>query len=62
MVTAKVVFAIAGTAAEAKIGNFGFFEGSYSAILTFISQNALSKENIITIAHNGTNYYLFYWK
>ena len=63
MAKAKIVFAIAGASAEEKIGNFGFFEGTYSAILNFISQRGLQKENIIgNIGHNGTNYYIFYWK
>lgn len=59
---AKIVFAIAGASAEEKIGNFGFFEGTYSAILNFIAQRGMQKENIIVINHNGTNYYIFYWK
>ena len=59
---AKVVFAIKGTAAEEKIGNFGFFEGSYAAILVFVQSKALAPVNLITLAHNGTNYYLYYWK
>lgn len=62
MAKARIVFAIKGASAEEKIGNFGFFEGSYSAILQFIQQKGLSRENIITIDHNGTNYYIFYWK
>jgi len=60
---AKIVFAIAGASAEEKIGNFGFFEGTFSAILTFIAQKGLQKENIIVIdAHSATDYYIFYWK
>ena len=60
---ARVVFSISGTAAEEKIGKFGFFEGSYAAILQFISGKGLVPENIIgNIGHNGTNYYLYYWK
>lgn len=60
--TAKVVFSIEGAAAEEKIGKYGFFEGSYSAILAFLSQKGLSPENILKLDHNGTNYYIFYWK
>ncbi len=59
---ARIVFSVAGAAAEAKEGNFGFFEGSYGAILAFIIAKGLTRENIITINHNGTNYYMFYWK
>ena len=59
---ARVVFSIEGAAAEQKIGRFGFFEGSYTAILQFISNKGISHQNIITIDHNGTNYYIYYWK
>jgi len=60
---AKIVFSVAGAAAEAKEGNFGFFEGSYGGILAFILAKGLSRENIVgSIGHNGTNYYMFYWK
>ena len=60
---ARVVFSVEGAAAEEKINRFGFFEGTYTAILQFISNKALSAENIIgNIGHNGTNYYIFYWK
>ncbi len=60
---ARVVFSIQGAAAEEKIGKFGFFEGSYTAILNFMAAKGLVPENIIgKIGHNGTNYYLFYWK
>ncbi len=59
---ARVVFSVEGAAAEEKINRFGFFEGSYTAILNFVNVKALSAENIITIDHNGTNYYIFYWK
>ena len=59
---ARAVFSVQGAAAEKKIGRFGFFEGTYAAILNFISSKGLSPENIITINHNGTNYYIYYWK
>ncbi len=59
---ARIVFSVAGAAAEVKINRFGFFEGSHTAILNFINAKGLSPENIITINHNGTNYYMFYWK
>ena len=60
---ARVVFSVEGAAAEQKIGRYGFFEGSYTAILQFMTNKGLSPENIIgDIGHNGTNYYLFYWK
>ena len=62
MAKARVVFSVEGAAAEEKINRFGFFEGTYTAILQFISNKGLSPENIITINHNGTNYYLYYWK
>ena len=61
----RVVLAIEGQAAEDKIGRFGFFEGTYSAILQFIAQKGLSEENIVgSIGYNSTttNYYIFYWK
>ena len=63
MARARAVFSIKGAAAEEKINRFGFFEGSHTAILQFISNKGLSPENIVgNIGHNGTNYYLFYWK
>ncbi len=62
MAKARVVFSVEGASAEEKINRFGFFEGTYTAILQFISNKGLSPENIITINHNGTNYYLYYWK
>ncbi len=58
----RIVLSIQGAAAQEKIGRYGFFEGSYTAILQFIGQNGLDTANIITINHNGTNYYIFYWK
>ena len=62
MVGARAVFAIQGQAAEEKIGRAGFFEGSYSAILQFIANKALEAENVLSIGHNGTNYFIFYRK
>ncbi len=62
MARARILFSVAGASAEVKIGRFGFLEGSYTAIIQFIANKGLSPENIITIAHNGTNYYLYYWK
>ncbi|KKK72486.1 hypothetical protein LCGC14_2903390 [marine sediment metagenome] len=60
---ARAVFSIQGAAAQEKIGKFGFFEGSYTAILQFIQQKGLEAANIVgDISHNGTNYYIFYWK
>lgn len=59
---ARVIIAIQGAAAEEKIGKYGFFEGTYSAILQFMAQKGIVPENIISIDHNGTNYFLFYWK
>ena len=59
------VFSIEGQAAEEKIGNFGFYEGTYAAVLQFIQSKGLGRENIIgSIGYNSTstNYYLFYWK
>lgn len=62
MAGSKVVFSIEGAAAQEKIGNTGFFEGSYTAILNLIRSKGLTKENILNIGHNGTNYFIFYWK
>ncbi len=59
---ARILFSVQGASAEVKIGRFGFLEGSYTAILQFISNKGLSPENILKIGHNGTNYFLFYWK
>ena len=60
---ARVVFSIQGAAADVKQGAFGFFEGSYGGIIAKMVALGLSKENIIgNIGHNGTNYYMFYWK
>jgi len=65
MPVTKTTFAIAGQAAEEKIGKFGFFEGTYTAILEFINRKGLSRENIVgSVGYNSTttNYYIFYWK
>ena len=62
MAKAKIVFSIEGASAEEKVGRFGFFEGTFTAILAFINQKGLQQENIVTIDHNGTNYYIYYWK
>ena len=60
---ARVLFSVEGASAEQKIGKFGFLEGSYTAILQFMSNKGLVPENIIgNIGHNGTNYYIYYWK
>ena len=59
--TSKVRFAIPGASASHKEGNFGFFEGSYSAILLKLSSLGLQPKDY-TIGHNGTHYYLFYYK
>ena len=62
--SARVVLSIAGAAAEEKLGRFGFFEGSYTAILQFIQRNGLVPENIVTTnqKNSGDNFFLFYWK
>lgn len=59
----KVTFGIQGIAAEEKIGNYGFFSGTFTAVLQFIQKKGLRNENIVgSIGHDGTNFYLFYWK
>lgn len=64
MPATKAVLSIAGQAAEDKIGKYGYFEGTYSAILNYMNQKGLSKQNVIEIGYNSTttNYYIFYWK
>ena len=58
----RATFAIAGQAAEEKIGKFGYFSGTFAAVLEFCRNKGLSKQNIISIDHDGTNYFVFYWK
>ena len=60
----KVVFSVAGASAEEKIGKYGFFEGSYTAILQFMTSKGLVPESIITInqKNTGNNFFIFYWK
>ncbi len=58
----RIVLSIKGAAAEEKIGRYGFFEGSYSAILQFMVNKGLDPQSVLKLGHNGTNYYIFYWK
>ena len=64
MPRAQATFAIEGAQAEEKIGKFGFFSGTHTAILNFISRNGLMRENIIGIGTDpqSLNYFIFYWK
>ena len=59
---AKTSFSIGGEGASASSGKFHFYEGAYSAVLLHMTNKGLEKSNVLEIGHNGTNYYIFYWK
>ncbi|MCK5283926.1 MAG: hypothetical protein KAK00_11100 [Nanoarchaeota archaeon] len=59
--TSKARFVIPGASASQKEGDYGFLEGSYSSILLKLRSLGLPT-HAYTIGHNGTNYYVFYFK
>lgn len=57
-----VSFSFEGEGSFSESGKFKLYEGTSADCLAHMTQKGLAKENIINFDHNGTNYFVIYWK